>query len=119
MNKEMLAFVTEKTKELIGAFSCSQETKDAANAWLQAVGTDHEAEETKKYIAELEEDVMPIDQLIGFAESEMGAEVFGEEKTKEVAAHAKKIKAEGAKFCDCPACAAAEAILQKKAEILA
>ena len=30
------------------------------------------------------------------------------------AAHAREIKAAGAKYCDCPACAAVEAILEKK-----
>ena len=44
--------------------------------------------------------------------------MFGEEKAKDVAAHAKEIKAAGAKYCDCPACAAVEAILDKKDEIL-
>lgn len=29
-----------------------------ANAWLDAVGTDNEEAETKKYIAELEEDII-------------------------------------------------------------
>ena len=38
---------------------------------------------------------------------------------KEVAAHAKAIKADGARYCDCPACAAAEAILEKKESMLA
>lgn len=114
MNKEVLDYVVEKSHDLIDAFSCSSEAKEAAQAWLNAVGTDQEAAETEKYIAELEEDLMPIDTLIGFAESEGGAQVFGPEKTKEVAAHAKEIKAKGAKYCDCPACAAVEAILAKK-----
>lgn len=48
----------------------------------------------------------------------MGAQVFGADKAKEVAAHAKEIKAAGATYCDCPACAAAEAILEKKDDIL-
>lgn len=47
---------------------------------------------------------MPIDGLIGFAASDMGAKVFGEEKAKEVLAHAEAIKAAGAKYCDCPGC---------------
>lgn len=114
MNKEVLDYVVEKSHELMDAFSCSSEAKEAAQAWLNAVGTDQQAAETEKYIAELEEDLMPIDTLIGFAESEGGAQVFGPEKTKEVAAHAKEIKAKGAKYCDCPACAAVEAILAKK-----
>lgn len=119
MKREVLDFVVAQTKELIAAHSCSAEAKAAAQAWLDAVGTEQEAEETKKYLAELEEDIMPIDGLIGFAESEMGAQVFGAEKAKAVAAHAKEIKAAGAKYCDCPACAACEAILSKKDELLA
>lgn len=113
MNKEVLDFVTERTKELMAAPSCSQEAKAAAQAWLDAVGTPREEEETGKYMAELKEDLMPIDGLIGFAGSEMGEQVFGTEKAKEVKAHAEEIKAAGAKYCDCPACQAVEAILDK------
>ena len=92
MNKEII----EQAKNLIAAHSCCQEAKDAANAWL----------------------IMPIDGLIGFAASDMGAKVFGEEKAKEVLAHAEAIKAAGAKYCDCPACAACEAILKHKEELI-
>ena len=117
MKKEVLDFVAEETKELIDAPTCSQEAREAAKAWLDAVGTDKEQEETKKYIAELEEDIVTVDGLIAFAESEAGAGVFGE-KAPEVAAHGREIKAAGAKYCDCPACAAVEAILSKKEEML-
>lgn len=118
MDKKVLDFVVEQTQTLINAHTCNSETRAAAQAWLDAVGTDAEAEETKKYIAELEADIMPIDTLIGFAESDAGAGVFGADKAKDVAAHAREIKAAGARFCDCPACAAVEAILEKKADIL-
>ena len=82
------------------------------------VGTADEKEKAKALVAELEEDIMPIDGLIGFAASDMGAKVFGEEKAKEVLAHAEAIKAAGAKYCDCPACAACEAILKHKEELI-
>lgn len=117
MKKDVLDFVVEKTRELIDSPTCSSETRDAANTWLDSVGTEAETEETKKYIAELEEDIMPIDTLIGFAESEAGAQVFGADKAKDVAAHAREIKAEGAEYCDCPACAAVAAILEKKDQL--
>ena len=111
MTQETLNYVVEKTKELIAAPSCSQEAKDAAQAW-------HEAKETKNYIAELEEDIVTADGLVAFAESEAGAQVFGVEKAKEVAAHGKELVAQGKPYCDCPACAAVEAILSKKDELL-
>ena len=114
MNKE----ISEQAKNLIAAHACCQEAKDAANAWLCAVGTADEKEKAKALVAELEEDIMPIDGLIGFAASDMGAKVFGEEKAKEVLAHAEAIKAAGAKYCDCPACAACEAILKHKEELI-
>ncbi len=118
MSQDVKEFVVGKAKELLAAHSCCQEAKDAAQNWLDAIGTDKETEQAKILIAELEEDIMPIDGLIGFAGSEAGAKVFGEEKAKEVLAHAQEIKAAGAKYCDCPACAAAEAILEKKEELL-
>lgn len=117
MDKDVLSYVVEKTQELIDAPTCNSETRASAQAWLAAVGTEAEAAATKEYVAELEADIMPIDQLIGFAESEGGAQVFGAE-AKHVAAHAREIKSNGAKYCDCPACAAVEAILAKKDLIL-
>ena len=116
MKQETLDFVKEKTAALIAAHICSAEAKVAAEKWLAAVGTAEEA--TKAYIAELEADIMPIDGLIAFAGSEAGVGVFGAEPAKNILAHAKEIKAAGAEYCDCPACAACKAILDKKAELL-
>lgn len=118
MTQETLNYVKEHTEALIAALSCSAEAKAAAEKWLAAVGTAEEAEATKAYIAELEDDIMPIDALIGFAGSEAGVGVFGAELAKNILAHAKEIKATGAAYCDCPACAACKAILDKKAELL-
>ena len=116
MNQEVLNYVVEKTHELMDSSTCCAEAKAAAQSWLDALGTDREAEETRKYMAELEADIIPIDGLISFAESEHGAQVFGAEAGN-VAAHAREIKAAGAVYCDCPACAAVAAILEKKDEL--
>ena len=118
MTQETLNYVKEQTEALIAAPSCSAEAKIAAEKWLAAVGTAEEAEATKAYIAELEADIMPIDGLIAFAGSEAGVGVFGAELAKNILVHAKEIKAAGAEYCDCPACAACKAILDKKAELL-
>ena len=82
MKAEILQFVQEKTKELIQAPTCSAEARKAAEQWLASVGTEREAEETKAYLAELEEDIVTVDGLIAFAESEAGAEVFGADHAK-------------------------------------
>lgn len=118
MEKEILNYVVEKTHELMNAFSCSKEAKAAAQAWLDALGTEKEAAETQKYISELEADIMPIDNLINFAESDAGIGVFGADKAKDVAVHAKEIKDAGEKYCDCPACVAVARILEKKDNLL-
>ena len=118
MNADVKDYVVEKVNELMNAHSCCAEAKEAAKNWLEALGTDKEAEAAKNLIAEVEEDIMPIDGMIAFAGSEAGAQVCGEEKAKSVLAHAQDIKASGAMYCDCPACAACEAILEKKDEIL-
>lgn len=118
MNKEVLDYVVEKTHELINASSCSNEAKTAAQSWLDSVGTQEEAAETKKFMDELKADVVPIDMLIGFAESDDGIRIFGADTAKNIAGHAKKIKSAGAIYCDCPACSAATAILEKKDVIL-
>lgn len=118
MKQETLNFVKEQTAALMAAHSCSAEAKAAAEKWLAAVGTAEEAEATKAYVAELEADIMPIDGLIAFVGSDAGVGVFGAELAKNILAHAEEIKAAGAEYCDCPACAACKAILDKKAELL-
>ena len=118
MEKNLLNEIIEKTRALIDAPTCSKETKEAAVRWLEAAGTEREKEETVSHIAELEEDIMPIEKLIAFAGSSAGSEYFGKTKAAEIAAHAKEIKAAGAKYCDCPACYIVEEILLKKEEML-
>lgn len=62
---------------------------------------------------------MPIDNLIAFARSEKGQAYFGADAAAGIAEHAEEIKAAGARYCDCPACAAAEAILVHRDALLA
>lgn len=110
--------IQELTADLLAAPSACKEIKAAAQNYLDAVGKEGEAEAAKAYVAELEADIMPIDGLIAFAESDMGAKVFGADGAKNVLIHAKERKEAGEKYCDCPACAACEALLNKKDEIL-
>ena len=109
----MAKTIKELTQDLLQAPSACKEVKEAAQNYLDAAGTEKEA-----YVKELEADIMPIDGLISFAGSDMGAQVFGADGAKKILAHAEEIKAAGAKYCDCPACAACEALLNKKSEIL-
>lgn len=117
MNTEIKKFMEEKTKDILRAPSCCPELKEMAQKWLDAENTAEEEKVTKDYLQELSEDVLPIDALIGFASSEQGAQVFGAEQAKAMVEQATKAKAEGEKYCICPACSAGGAILDKKEEI--
>lgn len=109
----MAKTIRELTEDLLAAPSACKEIKDAAQNYLNAVGTEKESEVAKAYVDELEADIMPIDGLIAFAESDMGAKVFGEEGAKNILIHAKDRKAAGEKYFGCSACAACEALLIK------
>ena len=119
MNQEVFDFVAVKSRELMETPTVSEEAKAAAKMWLDAAGTEKEAQMTKDYIAELEEDIMPIDQLIAFAGSDAGKSYFGADTAAGIVSHAEEIQAAGAKYCDCPACAICEEILKRKEEMLA
>ena len=119
MNQEALQTIVEKTHELMNAHSCCKEAKAAAQAWLDAIGTENEVAAAKRYVEELEADIMPVDQLIAFANSDAGAQhCLVANTAKQIAAHAAEIKAAGAKILRLPGLRAAEAILEKKALLL-
>ena len=96
---------------LLNAPSCCPELKAVAQAWLVAVGTNQEAIVTGALLQEAKEDLCTIEHTIGFFESPAAEKIFGAEKAKAMAAHAKEIQAQGAKWCDCPACAACVKLL--------
>ncbi len=108
MEAKILEAVTAKTNDLLAAPSCNPTLKAEANKWLAAADKDAE---TPAYIDALKNGVATIDELIGFAGSDHAKKLMGEEAAAGLLAHAKDIKAKGAKYCDCPACTAALAIL--------
>ncbi len=110
MEQEMI----NKVKAVAEAPSCCDELREVAKEWLDAVGTDREKEMGKKLIAELEEDVCTIDQVIALFDSEEGREMFGKETAASLLAHAKEVKAKGGEWCDCPACTPGRSILDHK-----
>ncbi len=107
----------EKAKKMAAAPSCCADLKQVAQAYFDALGTADEKTAAKNLIAEIEEDITPIDRLVAFAHSAHAVEIFGAEGAKKFAAHADELQASGAKYCDCGACAPALEILQSK-EIL-
>ena len=108
----------EKAKAMAAAPSCCPELLATVQIYLDAVGTDKEKVAAQNLIAEIKEDITPIDSLVAFAHSERAKEIFGAGQ-KNFAAHADELKASGAKYCDCGACAPALEILQNKEILLA
>ena len=111
-----LAKKKEMVQAVLDAPSACAELKAVAAEWLAAAGTDKEEEVGRRLIAELEDDVMPIDAVIGFFGSETAAGIFGREKAASMKVHMEEVKAAGGKYCDCAACTAGKAILDVKKE---
>ena len=97
---------------LVNAPSCCPELKAVAQAWLVAVGTNQEGTVTAALLQEAREDVCTIEHTLGFFESPAAEKIFGADKAKAMAVHAREIQAQGAKWCDCPACAACVKLLE-------
>lgn len=116
MDKQTLI---EKIKAMAAAPSCCAELKQAVQAYLAALDTADEKSAAQNLIAEIEEDITTVDDLVPFAHSELAVQIFGAEGQKKFAAHADELKASGAKYCDCGACAPALEILSNKDALLA
>lgn len=94
MNKEELI---RTVREMIAAPSCCQELKAAGEKWLSAVGSPAEKSAGAALLAEAKEDICTIGQTVSFFESEDGIQLFGKEQAAALAAHAREVKASGAK----------------------
>ena len=115
MDKQTLI---EKIKAMAAAPSCCAELRAAVKDYLDALGTSAEKNVAENLIAEIEADITTVENLVPFAHSETAVQIFGAEGAKKFAAHADELKASGAKYCDCGACAPAVEILQNKAILL-
>lgn len=109
--------IRKEVETLIAAPSCCKEAKEAGEAYLAAIGTDHQASAAKALVDELKEDVLGIYDLIAFSGSEEGKNVFGAEGAAAMKADAEKAKAAGEKYCTCPACQAGGKILDHVNEL--
>lgn len=107
----------EKTKVLLSGWCCD-ELKEAAQAWLDSIGTNSEKAAGERYVAELQDSIVSVDGMLAFLPTEEAKAKFGEETANRFYEHAKELKAQGAANCDCPACTAASAVLELKDEIL-
>ena len=110
--------LTQLVQALLDAPQSNPTVKEFAQSWLDAEGTEKQAELTKQLVSVAEQNIALIDETIGFAGSELAVQILGEEGAANLLQHAKDIKAQGAEFCDCPSCTAAKNIIDLKAEIV-
>ncbi len=107
MNKQE---VTAKVNELIAAPSVCAPVKSAAEAYLKA----QDKASADALVSALAENVNTIDETIGFAESDMGRKIFGEDTAAAMAKKGREFKASGEKYCFCPACQAGSVIYENR-----
>ena len=88
MEKELFDYVAERAGILATADTSKQETKDAAAAWKDAVAADSSDAAVEK-------------------------EMMGEEVAAKMLEAQLARKEAGAKYCNCPSCAAASELLAK------
>ena len=117
MEKGLFDYVAERAGILATADTSKQDTKDAAAAWEDAVaadGSDAAVEAaTTKLLDFLEGRPTTIDrQVIAFAQGP-AREIMGEETAAKMLEAQLARKEEGAKYCNCPSCAAASELLAK------
>ena len=109
--------LTQLVQALLDAPTSNETVKEFAQSWINAEGTPKQEELTKQLVSVAEQNIALIDETIGFAGSELATQILGAEGAANLLQHAKEIKAQGAEFCDCPACVAAKNIIDLKAEI--
>ena len=69
-----------------------------------------------EFVAKLKEGVATVNETIEHFSDPKVREDIGEEAAEQIKAHAEALKAEGKKFCDCPACTKAREILKELGE---
>ena len=115
MNKETFDYVAERVDALAGSDFSTQVTKDAAQAWRDAVAADSSDAAidaaTNDLLDVLEGRPTTIDGVIAFLQGP-AIEMLGDAAASALAAQQQR-KESGAKYCDCEACSAATEILAK------
>jgi len=119
LDKDLTQFIGDKVDQIIVAPSACAELQQAATAWQDAIGTPEEAEQTRRLLDELAQDVNTIDDTIAFLSSDRAREMMGETTAANMLERAQEHKDHGGKTCFCDACMAGQEILDRRDQILA
>ena len=105
--------ILAKVNDLIAAPSVCADVKAAAEAYAKL----QNKQNADALVKALEANVNSIDETIALAGSELGKKIFGEETAANMVKLGQKVKAEGGKYCFCPACQAGSVIYENKAAL--
>lgn len=81
----------ERTKVLLSNWCCD-ELKEAAQTWLDSIGTDKQKEAGERYVAELQDSIVTVDGMLAFLPTDEAKAKFGEEIANKFYECAKKLK---------------------------
>lgn len=114
MDDELFEYVSAKVAEIAAAPSASADTRKACKDFADAIATGADRQEaTDKFADAITVKQTTVDDLIAFAGSETGKQVFGEQGAAATVAHTQERKAAGARWCDCAACRPCHELLTK------
>jgi hypothetical protein len=113
LDRALFAYTEQKVEELLAAGPSSQQTREACQAWKDAIAAgEDQRTATNALLDALDEHHTTVDELAAFAAG-AAKDIMGEEAAAGMLAHAQELKAQGVKYCDCPACTAAHELLAK------
>ena len=114
MDKELFDFVAAKAEEIGAAPSASEATKKAVKDFQDAIAAGADQDEAaKKFVDAINGHHTTIDGVIGFMQTDVAKQIYGEEGAAQQLAHEKERKAKGAVWCDCAACRPTHELLTK------
>jgi len=108
MNEQL---IIEKTKHLLEV-GCCPELAAAAQEYLAAQGTERFGEATEKYIKELKDGIVTIDELLELFQMPQFIAQVGQDQSKMLFEQFTAQKAAGETRCHCEACNTASDILE-------
>ncbi|MDY4109749.1 MAG: molecular chaperone Hsp90 [Eubacterium sp.] len=105
---------TEMANEILNAESACKELKEAAQKFIDSIGTADEAARAEELVKECEEDVSRCEDVCAFMKTEDAKKVFGAEVAANIYAHEHELLEKGVEFCDCSGCTAGKRVLENK-----
>ena len=103
--------ITSKLNQMMSAEYCCKELKQAGKQWLNASCTNELQQETERLIQELQESILPVDDLIRYCKAQREDWFSSAAEASELLAHAEELRSRGEQYCDCEACKTAQELL--------